>query len=153
LAIADAALARWPLDPAELIAAAEARPPAPGHLRIRWAVTHARPAVESPLESLARAVIVLARLPEPTPQVWVGTQLGQFRVDLLDEANRLITEADGKVKYTAPEALWQEKRREDALRKAGFEVVRFTMPDHHHPDPWLRTYREALKRGQHRFGP
>ena len=134
-----------------LVAGAAARGPIPGHQRSRWVAAHARPEVESPLESLARAAIVLDGLPEPTPQVWLWTTRGWFRVDLMDEVNRLITEADGKLKYTAPEALWQEKRREDALRATNCEVIRFTMADHHNPAPWLRSYREALARAQHRL--
>jgi len=159
LAIADAVIARWQIDGSDLVKAAEARPPGPGQQRLRWVVEHARAHVESPLESLARARIVLADLPEPVPQIWVQTQTRRFRVDLLDEANRLITEADGKLKYTSAQALWEEKRREDALRESGFEVVRFTMADHHAPHPWLHTYTRALARGraqartQHRLGP
>jgi hypothetical protein len=152
LAVADAAIGLWPLDRAELVSAVSARPPMPGCRRARWVAEHARPGVESPLESLARGVIVLAGLPEPTPQVWIDTGAGPVRVDLLDEANRLITEADGKLKYSDPEVLWREKRREDALREQGFEVVRFAMSDYHRPLPWLATYRRALDRSARRAG-
>jgi uncharacterized protein DUF559 len=145
LAVADAALTGLRVTTGRLASAVATHPPVPGR-RARWVVEHARPGVESPLESLARAVIVLAGLPEPTPQVWVGTGSGSFRVDLLDEVNRVITEADGKLKYTAQEDLWKEKRREDALRAQGFEVVRFTMSDYHQPQTWLPSYTQALAR-------
>jgi len=114
-------------------------------------VEYARAKVESPLESLARGVVVLAGLPEPTPQVWVRTREGDFRVDLLDEANKVIIEADGKVKYASADDLWREKRREDALRDSGFEVVRFTFADYHRQDVWLDGYRRAVNRASRLF--
>jgi very-short-patch-repair endonuclease len=131
----------------------DALPRAPGKRRAQWVVEHARSKIESPLESLARAAIVLAGYPEPVPQVWLSTRSGPYRVDLLDERNRVITEADGKLKYLTPDELWKEKRREDALRDEGFEVVRFTMADHHHPAPWLATYDRALARSGARTMP
>ena len=147
LAIADAAIGRWKLDPGDLIAAAEAISPSVNRRqRVLWVVRHARAGVESPLESLGRAVVVLAGLPEPTPQVWVSTRIGRFRVDLLDEANHVITEADGRLKYATEDAVWQEKRREDALRDGGFEVVRFVMADYKNQGPWLEGYRRAVQR-------
>jgi hypothetical protein len=148
LAIADAAIARWDVEPAVLVRTARERGPLPGSSQMVWVAEHARADVESPLESLGRGVIVLAGLPEPTPQVWVRTRAGSFRADLLDEPNRTITEADGKGKYADREDLWQEKRREDALRDAGFEVVRFTFHDYHHQPAWLTTYRRALHRSR-----
>jgi very-short-patch-repair endonuclease len=146
LAIADAAVARWNIYPARLVSLVDSRLPIPGGRRARWAAERARPGIESPLESLARSVIILAGLPEPTPQVRLQTRAGPFRVDLLDEPNRVITEADGRIKYTSAEDLWREKRREDALRDAGFEVVRFTMPDYRAQSTWLAGYHRALAR-------
>jgi Transcriptional regulator, AbiEi antitoxin/Protein of unknown function (DUF559) len=146
LAVADAAIERWRIDSAQLTSVLDSRPSSPGDRRARWVAAHARDGIESPLESLARAVIILAGLPEPTPQVWVQTPAGPFRVDLLDESNRLITEADGKLKYTSAEDLWREKRREDALRGVGFEVVRFAMADYWSQELWLDGYRRALAR-------
>jgi Transcriptional regulator, AbiEi antitoxin/Protein of unknown function (DUF559) len=153
LAVADAAIADWKILPAALVSCLDARPSVPGCRNARWVAEHAREGIESPLESLARAAIILAGLPEPTPQVWLQTSAGPFRVDLLDESNRLITEADGKLKYTSAEDVWREKRREDALRDAGFEVVRFTMADHWTPTAWLATYCRALARSTTRPVP
>jgi hypothetical protein len=147
LAIADAALTKYSIEPEALVAAAVARPPGPGTRRTLWVAEHARAKVESPLESLARGVVVKAGLPEPTPQVWVSTRLGSFRVDLLDETNRTIIEADGKVKYESAQDLWWEKRREDALRDTGLEMTRFAAADYHRSIPWLTSYRAALVRG------
>jgi very-short-patch-repair endonuclease len=146
LALADAAVARGLMGVAELRRAVLAAPRAPGNRAALWVAEHVRARVESPLESLARAHILLAGLPEPTPQVWVSTSVGRFRVDMLDEKNGVITEADGRVKYDSPEVLWHEKRREDALRDRGYQVVRFTMRDQAAPQRWLAAYRRALAR-------
>ena len=66
-----------------------------------------------------------------TPQVWVRG-LQDWRVDFMIDGTRVIVEFDGAVKYDGPDgrrALMAEKRREDALRELGFEVVRVTWAD------------------------
>ncbi|MPY81610.1 MAG: DUF559 domain-containing protein, partial [Actinophytocola sp.] len=53
------------------------------------------------------------------------------RVDMLWPQYRTIGEADGAAKYgvKAPDSLFREKQREDALRDLGYEVVRWTWWD------------------------
>lgn len=54
------------------------------------------------------------------------------RVDFLFREKRLIVEFDGAMKYGGAEgraALVAEKRREDALRRLGYRVVRLTWAD------------------------
>ncbi|GAB3242392.1 type IV toxin-antitoxin system AbiEi family antitoxin domain-containing protein [Kineosporia babensis] len=144
LAIADAALARGHCDLPVLQRRIAEQIAAPGAQNVRWAVRHADPRAESPLESLARARLMMAGLPPVQPQVRIRTRRGIYRVDLFDEANQIVIEADGRIKYLAGEDLWKEKRREDALREVGLRVVRFTMQDHHNPTPFLATYRSLL---------
>lgn len=48
------------------------------------------------------------------------------RVDHLWRDQRTVGEADGLAKYDSPAALRAEKLREDRLRDAGLEVVRYT---------------------------
>jgi hypothetical protein len=143
LAVADVARRDWGLDRGALVGAAERNPRAPGHRAAVWAAHYARPEPESPLESLARATVILGGHPAPVPQIWVPTDRGLFRVDLMDEVG-VVIEADGKVKYNGPEDVWKEKVRQDAIRRRGHEVVRFTMADHHRPDRWLTEYRRAV---------
>jgi hypothetical protein len=145
LAVADAARREWGLGPDVLAGAADRNPRAPGHRAAVWAGQHALPEPESPLESLARAAVILGGHPAPVPQVWVHTDRGSFRVDLMDEVG-VVIEADGKVKYDGPEDVWREKVRQDAIRRRGHEVVRFTMVDHHRADRWLAEYRRAVAR-------
>ena len=116
----------------------------PGIERARTAVAFAEPLCESPLESRVRWWLHDAGLPMPASQVAVRTAAGVFRVDFLYEDQKLVIEADGQVKYdsSAPwltdderrrwdgrKVLWAEKRREDALRAAGYRVVRVYWSD------------------------
>jgi very-short-patch-repair endonuclease len=90
---------------------------------------------ESPGETLVRLAILRAGLPEPELQIDVTTPSGTFRLDLGWSRFMLAIEFDGFVKYanpnagTAAEALFAEKRRQDALEEAGWKVLRFTWPD------------------------
>nr|WP_255427513.1 DUF559 domain-containing protein [Yimella sp. cx-51] len=58
---------------------------------------------------------------------------GRYRVDfLVDE--RTVVEFDGAVKYggaNGRQALVSEKEREDALRRAGYAVIRIVWADLH----------------------
>ena len=56
------------------------------------------------------------------------------RVDFLFQAQRVVVEFDGAVKYGGAAqrgqmALIAEKRREDAIRRLGYVVVRLTWAD------------------------
>lgn len=51
------------------------------------------------------------------------------RVDFLWMDERLVGEADGMVKYDSREALFAEKRREDAIRGEGYRVIRWGATD------------------------
>lgn len=98
----------------------------PGARRARKVIELADRRSESALESLTRLAIHDAGLPAPHVQVAIpGTS---YRVDMLWRRHRLILEADGRAKYHGDE-LWQEKRREQALRAHGYQVLRVTWDD------------------------
>lgn len=92
------------------------------------------PRAESALESLSRVLMHQNDIPAPEPQYEVNIRGVTYRVDFYWKDQRLVGEADGKVKYSgaldpdtsAQEVVWQEKLREDALRDAGYQVVRWT---------------------------
>ena len=149
LAIADAAVSAGLTTAEDLQARSIQRLTAPGAGQMQWVAAHTRTAIESPLESLARATLILAGLPEPTPQVEIPTRLGRYRVDLLDQGHRIVTEADGKMKYGALEDFWAEKRREDALRETGLHVMRFTMSEFRAPKAWLEIYTRHIRNARH----
>jgi very-short-patch-repair endonuclease len=55
-----------------------------------------------------------------------GADGRSYRADFLWREHRVIGEADGMLKYTSIEDVRAEKRREDALRQAGYVLVRWT---------------------------
>ena len=80
------------------------------------------------------------------PQVVIRDHDGEFvaRVDFVVEGTSVVVEFDGKVKYGDGngDVLFQEKLREDRLRRLGYTVIRVTMgrpaPAGAHPGAWIR---------------
>ena len=103
---------------------------------------------ESPGESLTRMLLVGLALPVRS-QVNIRDRTGLIgRVDFL-VGDRVVVEFDGLVKYGGAdgrEALAAEKRREDRLRAAGYEVVRLTWSDLKQPAQVARAVRQAAAR-------
>lgn len=148
LVLADAALAARLTDPAALAAAVRRACRWPGVRTARRVVDLADARAESPLESLARLMIVDADLPLPELQAWVDTSDGPFRVDGLWRERRVVLEVDGMLKYRSPSDLVAEKRRQEALEQAGYVVVRVTWDDIlRHPERTAARIRSALARG------
>lgn len=96
---------------------------------VRWAIPRADPAAESPGESLSRARIILAGLPDPVVNPGIQLPMGMVFVDHLWAQFGVVGEVDGRMKYTSPDVLYREKVREDQLRRAGFLVVRWTVDE------------------------
>lgn len=80
---------------------------------------------ESPAESLSFGHMVLAGLPLPEVQVLIADEEGEMYVDFLWRAAGLVGEVDGNLKYTTPEALVAERRRQRRLEARGWRVVRW----------------------------
>lgn len=102
---------------------------------------------ESPLESASRGAMLAAGLPAPLLQQWIVDDTGRgWRVDFLWPDQRVVGEADGWGKYASIADLRAEKRREDALRRAGWTVVRWTSDElWGSPDVVLQRLRAALR--------
>lgn len=99
----------------------------PGVTAARTAVAFADGRAESALESLSRVRFHEHGLPAPELQVVLFDEDGAIgRVDHYWAAVRVVGEADGALKYARQEDLFAEKRREDRLRDARHEVVRWT---------------------------
>jgi very-short-patch-repair endonuclease len=146
----DAALRERLVEPAELDAALAQAAGWPGVRRAREVLALGDGRAESALESLTRLALIDDGFPLPDLQV----QIGPYRVDMLFGEARLVLEADGLAKYT--DAEWRrEKRREAALRRAGYRVERVTWEDvtRYWPATQARL-REALRwRPTYRFPP
>lgn len=135
VAVADSALRRG-LDQAELLDALERRRRVPGNRTARLAAEFANPLSESRGESFSRWRIHELGLPAPELQHRLDTEEGEFigRCDFWWPDQCLVGEFDGKVKYgrllkpgqSVTEVVLAEKNREEAIRRQGDWVARWT---------------------------
>lgn len=129
LVTADAALFRNRVIAAELAGAAAAVVGRTGSPNARRVVAAASGLSESPGETRSRVALARAGIPAPVQQYRVRG----LRADFGWEQFRTVGEFDGKVKYgrglrpgqDPGDAVFAEKRREDALRDEGLQVVRW----------------------------
>lgn len=151
VAAADAALASGQVTMKDLEVAVRVARLGPGRADARAVVELADGLAESPGESWARVLFVSLGLPRVESQVEIRDARGKLvgRVDFLFRTCRTIVEFDGLVKYGGADgrqALIDEKRREDALRSLGYQVVRLTWRDLHDPALVERLIKEATAR-------
>jgi very-short-patch-repair endonuclease len=97
---------------------------------------------ESPGETRLAHAFHLMKV-DVTPQYEITSPTFTAVVDFLVNAEKVVIEFDGKVKYgrsaeeldpfgrrlTPQQVLWLEKQREDRIRELGYEVVRVTWSD------------------------
>lgn len=125
---ADAALARGVLDTGQLERAVHRLAGHPGLATVRAALRHVEGRHESPGET--RTAYVLRSLGfELEPQVVLTAEGRTYRADFRIRGTRVLVEFDGALKYADPRALFEEKRREDALRREGWAFVRVVWAD------------------------
>jgi hypothetical protein len=157
LVIADAALHRKLTNPEQLATQLERSTRLPGAIAAARVVSFADGLSESVGESRSRIMIHRAGLPAPELQVEVLDQHGRFvaRGDFGYRRQLVIGEFDGRVKYTGDlgkddddprEVLWNEKLREDAVRDAGWSMVRWIWADLDHPTEVIARLTRALGR-------
>ena len=85
---------------------------------------------ENALESLSFGRFLEWRLPLPVLQHEFSDAAGFIgRVDFYWPAFALVGEADGRLKYTSPEVLYAEKRRQERLEALGLRVLRWGWSD------------------------
>ena len=129
----------------------------PGALAASRVVSFADGRSESPGESRSRIMIHRAGLPEPDLQMTVLDDQDKFlaRADFGFRKQRVVGEFDGKQKYTEllgphedpREVVFREKLREDAVRDAGWSVVRWVWTDLDNPADAIARLQRALRRG------
>jgi hypothetical protein len=131
LVCADAALSKNLITASEIGWAVDRAFGLPGVGQARAVLVHADAKAESPLESVARLLIIDHGLPVPELQRWILDPVTdtKTRVDMLWREQRVIGEVDGAVKYRvdsrwSERSLWDEKRRQERLEQLGFRVVR-----------------------------
>lgn len=134
LVIADSALHRG-VDPGDLADRLRRFAGHRGVRRARTVLALGDGRAESPGETLVRLAVLRSGLPEPELQIGVATQSGTFWLDLGWSRWKLAIEFDGFVKYSSPyggtaaDAVFAEKRRQDALEDAGWKIIRVTWAD------------------------
>jgi len=114
---------------AALSALAAARGAVPGARRAMAALRASTGLADSPLETLVLSRLRDLGFAEPVQQFPVSTIEGEFRVDFAWDDGRLVLEADGRMKYLDEDALWAEKRREDAIRERCAAFARASWDD------------------------
>lgn len=153
--IADGFLREGLVTPGGLLDMLESMRDCPGSRNAGRVVEFADGRSESVGESRARVVMDAAGLPRPELQVTLETG---DRADFLIAKYRTVVEFDGKQKYgrllgpgdDPAEVVWREKRREDRLREAGYEVVRIVWSELTKVGLIGRRVRRAFARAQAR---
>ena len=128
----------------------------PGVVQARRVIRFLDGRSESPGESRSRVGFLTSGIPSPEPQYEVHDERGRLiaRTDFAWEQFHTLGEFDGKAKYgrllrpgeTPDDAVYREKVREDALRGAGWQVVRWTWADLARPQEIARRLRQAFAR-------
>lgn len=138
LITADAALHEGKCTLVELDAEVDRIPPGGrGRRRAALAIRLADGRSESPGESLSRARIHELGMPQPDLQVPLVDEGGVFGWSDFGWPG-LKAEFDGKLKYDSPESIWNEKRREDRIRRTGDGVARWVWRDALRTEPLRR---------------
>ncbi|HSF97065.1 MAG TPA: type IV toxin-antitoxin system AbiEi family antitoxin domain-containing protein [Ornithinibacter sp.] len=152
---ADRALAQRGVELDEVVGAVRrlARTPRLGMRAERW-LRQCDPLSESVGETRTRLLLTdLGHAPRTQVRVADATGTVVARADFV-VGSRVIVEFDGLVKYSGQdgrEALVGEKRREDALRALGYEIVRLTWADLENPRQVDALVRAALARAERRL--
>jgi len=125
-----------------------------GCCRARQVVAFADGRSESVGESRSRVIMHRHGLPTPTLQHVVRDRDGRqiARTDFCFEQGRVVGEFDGKAKYvrylrlgeSPGDAVFREKRREDAIRAEDYDMVRWCWVDLDHPHEWIERLRRSL---------
>lgn len=104
--------------------------------------------IESPGESRLRWLLRALGHVDVVPQALIRDDAGDVvaRVDFLFEAQRVVVEFDGRLKYERPDDLWDEKQREDRIRRLGYVVVRVTWADLARPERVRALLAQAFAR-------
>lgn len=140
---ADAALARGLVSADRLARAVDGLAGHPGMATVRAALRHADGRHESPGET--RTAYVLRGLGfDLGPQVELTAEGRRYRADFRIRGTRVLVEFDGAMKYADRRALFEEKQREDALRRAGWLVVRIIWSDLADPARLRRRLQRAI---------
>ena len=102
---------------------------------------------ESDMEALFLSLCAKHRLPPPQPQAWFGT----YRADFTWHECRLVVELDSRRWHDNDVNFLTDRRKERAIRAAGYELLRFTWAEIvHEPARVAAEIRAAMARLVHK---
>ncbi|NES14447.1 MULTISPECIES: type IV toxin-antitoxin system AbiEi family antitoxin domain-containing protein [Micromonospora] len=115
-----------------------------GAVAARGYLAEANGLAQSPLETRARLRCVDGKIPPDALQIEIRDDDGYLLGigDLGWRAARVVAEADGRGPHATPQALFDDRRRQNRFVNAGWTVLRFTWSDTLRPD-----YIPAVVRG------
>lgn len=153
LVVADQALRRG-ADPVLIQAYVDGGRITRGARRLRRVLDAMDGRSESVGETRTRALLERLGIPEAVLQLEVDTPIGRYRGDFGWPDSKVILEFDGRTKYFdyAPtdEVVFQERRREKALKALGWDVIRIEWQDLGRPWEVERQVKTALSRPERR---
>ncbi|MGY0007107.1 type IV toxin-antitoxin system AbiEi family antitoxin domain-containing protein [Micromonospora sp. I033] len=146
VALLDSALNRKVISEDELLSVPGLIRGRRGALAARGYLAEANGLAQSPLETRTRLRCVDGGVRPDALQIEVRDADGYLLGigDLGWRAARVIAEADGRVPHAAPNALFDDRRRQNRLTNAGWTVLRFTWSDTLNPDYIPSVVRRAL---------
>lgn len=117
-----------------------------GAVAARRYLTQVDGRAQSPLETRVRLRCVDGRVRPDQLQYAIRDTDGYLLgvADLAWRAARVVAEADGAGPHGTPEALFEDRRRQNRIANAGWRVLRFTWSDTHRPDYIPHTVRQAV---------
>jgi len=117
-----------------------------GVVRVRPWLDHVDGRAESPLETRIRVICTDAGLRPETLQHVIRDADGYILAvaDLAWPSRRLLVEADGAAVHSSLEALYHDRRRQNALIAQGYTILRFTWEDTRRPGYVVSAVRAAL---------
>ncbi|GAB3356004.1 hypothetical protein GCM10027452_23310 [Micromonospora halotolerans] len=146
VALLDSALNRGVISEDELLSLPALMRGRRGVVAARGYIAEANGLAQSPLETRTRLRCVDGGVRPDALQIEVRDSDGYLLGigDLGWRAGRLIAEADGRTPHAAPDALFNDRRRQNRLTNAGWTILRFTWPDTLTPDYIPSVVRRAL---------
>jgi Protein of unknown function (DUF559) len=144
VSVADSALNKGLIDPADDIVGLLQRRRGAGRARERLLLVDGRAA--SPLETRVRLICADGGVPPDDLQHTVVDRSGRLLgiADMVWKTQRVIAEADGAAPHGEPRALFRDRRRQNDLVNEGWTVLRFTWADTYRPDYIVAAVRRAL---------
>ncbi|SCF08971.1 Protein of unknown function [Micromonospora chaiyaphumensis] len=146
--VVDSALNRGLIDESDLSLVAALIARRRGAVAARRSLAESDGRAQSPLETRVRLRCVDGGVPPDTLQLEVRDDDGYLLGigDLAWRGARIIAEADGQTPHQTPQAVYEDRVRQNRLANPGWTVLRFTWPDTLRPDYIPQTIARALRR-------